>query len=83
MPVYTCVALSSEELSVMPAKWIASLHQAALEVDADLILQMIEQIPEKYQVLAQKLRQLILQYDFDAIIEVGNRKQETVIIEDS
>jgi hypothetical protein len=55
----------------MPAKWVASLHKAAVEVDADLILQMIEQIPQQYQTLAQKLRKLTLEYDFDAIIEVS------------
>ncbi len=65
------IRLTSEELSVMSAEWIASLHQAALEVDSDLILQIIEQIPEKYQSLAQKLKQLTLQYDFDAIVEVS------------
>lgn len=65
------IILTSEDLSVMPPEWIASLRQAALEVDADLILQIIEQIPQKYHTLAEKLRKLTLQYDFDAIIEVN------------
>lgn len=70
VPVNLSINLTSEDLNVMPVEWVASLHQAALEVDADLVLQIIEQIPEKYQTLAEKLRKLTLQYDFDAIIEV-------------
>jgi signal transduction histidine kinase/DNA-binding NarL/FixJ family response regulator len=71
LPVNSNIILTSSELNVMPAKWVASLHKAAVEVDADLILQMIEQIPQQYQTLAQKLRKLTLEYDFDAIIEVS------------
>ncbi|NJN07141.1 MAG: response regulator [Richelia sp. RM2_1_2] len=71
LPANSQIILTSNDLSVMSREWIASLHQAALEVDADLILQIIEQIPQKYQTLAEKLRKLILQYDFDTIVEVS------------
>ena len=71
IPTNSKIILTSQELGVMSAEWVNSLHQAALEVDADLILQIIEQIPEQYQTLAEKLSKLTLQYDFDAIIEVS------------
>ncbi|MCJ8278431.1 MAG: ATP-binding protein [Rivularia sp. ALOHA_DT_140] len=67
------INITPQELDIMPLQWVASLHQAALEVDADLILQIIEQIPEKYQTLTQKLEQLTLHYDFDTIIEVSEQ----------
>ncbi|MDJ0676201.1 MAG: ATP-binding protein [Calothrix sp. MO_167.B42] len=69
LPVNSTIELTVEELHIMSPQWIASLHQAALEVDADLVLQIIEQIPPQHQTLAEKLTQLTLQYDFDAIIE--------------
>ena len=69
LAINTPIELRIEELYVMSPQWIAQLHQAALEVDADLVLQIIEEIPSQYQTLAQKLTQLTLQYDFDAIIE--------------
>lgn len=71
LPSNSQIILTRQDLSVMSGEWVALLHQAALEVDADLILQMIEQIPQKHQTLAEKLRKLTLQYDFDAIVEVS------------
>lgn len=65
------IKLTPEDLSVMPKEWIANLHQAAIEVDADLVLQIIEEIPESEKTLAHKLRQLTSQYDFDTIIELS------------
>ena len=66
------IKLTREDLrSVMSQEWIAKLHQAALEVDADSLLQIIEEIPETNKKLADKLRKLISQYDFDTIIELS------------
>lgn len=73
IPTNSKIILTPQDLGVMSAEWVNSLHQAALEVDADLILQIIEQIPEQYQTLADKLRRLTLQYDFDAIIEISEQ----------
>ena len=66
------IKLTPEDLSVMSQEWIAKLHQAAIEVDADSILQIIEQIPESNKTLADKLRKVTSQYDFDTIIELSN-----------
>ena len=54
----------------MPAEWVAALHQAAIAVDAELIFQLIEQIPEAHQSLAQGLAELTRNYGFDEIIEL-------------
>ncbi|BAY84285.1 histidine kinase [Calothrix parasitica NIES-267] len=67
------INITRQELDIMSAQWVAALHQAALEVDADLVLQIIEQIPKQYQTLTKKLRKLTLEYDFDAILEISEQ----------
>ena len=64
----TSSALQNSDFSVMPTEWVAALHQAAIAVDADLIFQLIEQIPEAHQSLAQGLAELTRNYGFDEII---------------
>ena len=66
--------ITTQNLQIMSSEWIASLHQAAIEVDADTIFQLIEQIPERYQLLAEEITKLTRKYDFDAII--GLSKEE-------
>ena len=66
------VKLTAEDLTIMPKQWIVNLNQAAIEVDADSILQIIEEIPENNKNLAEKLRKLTSQYDFDTIIELSS-----------
>jgi two-component system, sensor histidine kinase and response regulator len=58
------------KLSVMPNSWIDALHQAAVEVDADRLLQLIEQIPPQQAALAQGLAHLVHHYCFDEIVEL-------------
>ncbi|MEM9925539.1 MAG: ATP-binding protein [Cyanobacteria bacterium P01_D01_bin.50] len=60
--------LPSQHLKIMPCEWIAKLNQAAIEVDADTVFQLIEQIPDRHQNLIDKLTKLTRNYDFDAII---------------
>ncbi len=64
----TSSALQNSDFCVMPAEWVAALHQAAIAVDAELIFQLIEQIPEAHQSLAQGLAELTRNYGFDEII---------------
>ncbi len=63
--------LTSQNLTIMSPEWIVSLHQAAIEVDADTIFRLIEQIPNKYQFLAEEITKLTRNYDFDAIIALS------------
>jgi CheY-like chemotaxis protein len=64
------IVLTPETLSVMPADWVAQLHQAAIQVDGELISQLIAQIPEEEVKLAHSLRDLVNNYRFDEIIAV-------------
>lgn len=62
--------LAAIALQVMPLTWIAALHQAAIQVDSELLLQLIEAIPSPHAALAQGLRKLVERFDYDAIIEL-------------
>ena len=58
-----------KELSAMPSSWIAELNQAALILDEELILKLIEKIPEEQASLAEALRTLVNDFRFDLMYE--------------
>ncbi len=54
----------------MPLDWVEALKQAAIAVDSEEILHLIQQIPPAQSALAERLRDLLQSYDFDEILEV-------------
>ncbi len=62
--------LTSADLTVMPGEWIEKLHQAATEVDADKITQLIEQIHQIHHNLVAGLTELVRKFCFDEILEL-------------
>ena len=62
--------LTADDLAVMPAAWVAELHQAAIEVDSDRIVQLIEQIPDCHVALIEGLTHWVHNFCFDEIIEL-------------
>lgn len=58
------------ELMTMPPDWITLVYQAATQVDDELILQLINRIPEPQSVLAIALTRWVNQLRFDKIIEL-------------
>ncbi|MBW4574424.1 MAG: PAS domain S-box protein [Aphanothece sp. CMT-3BRIN-NPC111] len=60
--------LHSCDLAVMPAEWVAALNQAALTVDGEQILELIEQIPQSYSAIAEGLAELVRNFCFDEIL---------------
>ena len=58
----------------MDPQWIAQLYQAAIAVDADLIKQLIADIPPTHQAVARALEELICKYDFDRIVELSSNQ---------
>ena len=56
-------------LAVMSKEWIEQLHQAAVQVDADVIFHLLEQIPASHAALAERLSDLTQRFCFDEIIE--------------
>ncbi|MEH1920297.1 PAS domain S-box protein [Nostoc sp.] len=57
-------------ITLMPTQWLTELNQAAIEVDAERIFQLIEQIPQTHSVLAEKLANLVRSFCFDEIIDL-------------
>jgi ammonium transporter, Amt family len=51
--------LTVEDLQIMPSSWINELYQASVDLDDDLILELIAQIPEQYNILIDKLTNLV------------------------
>lgn len=64
--------LNRQALSCMTPQWIAQLYQAAIAVDADIIKQLVAEIPPTHQFVATALETLIGNYDFDRIVELSN-----------
>jgi signal transduction histidine kinase len=57
----------------MSPQWIAQLRQAAIAVDRDLILELIPQIPPENAFVAQKLKDMVQNFEYDEIIELTER----------
>ncbi len=60
--------LNPQALAVMPSEWVAQLYQAATQVDDELVLNLISQIPDEKVELADGLTNLVNNYRFDQII---------------
>ncbi|NES83584.1 MAG: PAS domain S-box protein, partial [Moorea sp. SIO2B7] len=63
-------------INSMSAEWLAQLHQAAMELDDEQILQLIQQIPAENASLANNLRDLTQKFRFDTILLLSNPDQE-------
>jgi CheY-like chemotaxis protein len=61
-------ALTTEALATLPPEWMAKLHQAATQLDADVILNMLDQVREQNPSLADALARLVHDYRFDIIL---------------
>ncbi|NER78933.1 MAG: response regulator [Leptolyngbya sp. SIO1D8] len=64
------IPLTAEALEVMPTSWLQDLYEAAIQADATLIHQQIQQIPDRYSRLSHSLRLKVSRYDYDSIIEI-------------
>ncbi|XHX81266.1 MAG: response regulator [Stenomitos frigidus ULC029] len=62
--------LTGESLSVMPTEWVEQLHQAAVKMNAKLVLSLIAQIPEPHAPLASALTQLVNDFCIEAIVDL-------------
>ncbi|MDD2465775.1 MAG: hypothetical protein PHI97_17385 [Desulfobulbus sp.] len=74
-------ALSSRNLSVLPAELRAALLQAVLELDTERTLDVVAEITLRDGVLGPMLQQLALNLEYDrllALLESDDGKSETV-----
>ncbi|HEY9832840.1 MAG TPA: PAS domain S-box protein [Stenomitos sp.] len=65
----TVEALGTAELAMMPESWVIALHQAATELDGEVILQLLGQIPEAHRYLKEMLTEWLHNFRFDQIIQ--------------
>ena len=63
-------SLAAQDLTVLPPEFVTKLNQAAIAVDAEAIENLIVQIPDAHQYIAQAISEMLAKYDFDAIIEL-------------
>ncbi len=56
--------------SRMPAQWVIELHNAAAIGSDDIVLALIEQIPQENVLLSQALTNLVNDFQFEKIIEL-------------
>jgi two-component system sensor histidine kinase/response regulator len=57
-------------LQAMSAEWLESLNRAAMAVDADNLMELIDQIPSNQMNLAFQLSGFVRQFCFDEILEM-------------
>jgi hypothetical protein len=60
--------VTAAALAGLPADWVTSLHQAATQLDADLILALLDQIRAQHAPLADALEGLVHDFRFDTIL---------------
>jgi PAS domain S-box-containing protein len=60
--------LTPDDLAALPAARVTELHQAAAQADADLVLDLIEQVRAGHESLADALMGLVQNYRFDTIM---------------
>jgi signal transduction histidine kinase/DNA-binding response OmpR family regulator len=63
--------LTSPQLTCMPKEWIMQLHEAALEANTHLVLQLVREIPATETSLAQALAKLASQFEFEQLVDLA------------
>lgn len=62
--------LGASALAVMSASWVAALNQAATELDAEVIWELLFQIPESHTPLRDTLAEWVNNFRFDRILDL-------------
>lgn len=69
------IQTSVEALAAMPEDWIVQLHKFAMQADAQMILQLIEQLPKQNAPLVHGLTDLVNNFRFDTIVDLTQALQ--------
>jgi light-regulated signal transduction histidine kinase (bacteriophytochrome)/FixJ family two-component response regulator len=70
--------LKPDDLKVMPLGWIEQLHEAAVALDELRIVELIEEIPQIHQTLAENLTKLVEDFHWDIIFELTNKAKTSL-----
>lgn len=57
-------------LAAMPRTWLLKLHEAALEVDVELVSQILEEVPQSHALVGQMFRGWVSNFQFDKILDL-------------
>jgi signal transduction histidine kinase/CheY-like chemotaxis protein len=71
-------ALTSDSLKCMDQAWINKFYEAALEANTNLVIELIQEIPQTENFLIQFLTKLAKQFEFEKIVDLV----ETLITND-
>lgn len=63
--------ISAKDINSLAPELVSQINQAAIAVDSSQIEQLITEIPEAEQYIAQALTQMLNDYDFDGIIDLS------------
>jgi DNA-binding response OmpR family regulator len=69
--------LTAAALAALPADWVSRLHEAATQLDADLIHALLEKIRERDAPLAGALEGLVHDFRFDTIMALTAPKEKS------
>lgn len=64
--------ITPDSLTVMSENWRSQLYDAAVKVDNQEIYELLAEIPDEYEALAQGLAELAEQFRCDKIIDLAN-----------
>lgn len=59
-----------EKMAIMPSIWLRELEKAARNLDEDIVIQLIDQIPESNKLLAEGLSDLLDNFRLDIILRL-------------
>ncbi|NHC35035.1 hybrid sensor histidine kinase/response regulator [Scytonema millei] len=65
------INLTAEALTIMSNEWLVKLSEAAALLDEQQIAQLLTQIPEENQALAQSIQKEVDEFDFDRIMNLA------------
>jgi CheY-like chemotaxis protein len=68
--------LSRAELAALPGDWVEELYQAATRLDADVALELLDQIRAQNSKLANGLARLVHDFRFDTIMALTKAVEE-------
>ncbi|HEY9601428.1 MAG TPA: AAA family ATPase [Allocoleopsis sp.] len=57
-------------LAAMPKKWIVKLHEAALDADAELVYQILTEVPESHALVRQTCKGWVKKFQFEKILDL-------------
>lgn len=64
------INLNSENLKIMSESWVMQLYKAAMEADKNIVIGLIDQIPEEEISLARSLTKLARNFQFEKLIDL-------------